>query len=392
MNVRSKNKNNRFRYIQHNYDNFSKIQGVSSELMLVKNSSLNKKISLSILVITYKRPDALRDALISIEHQKKVSYGWEVIVMDNDPNSTIPEWLDKMNLDGELRYYRNKKNIGHEGNINRGVQLARGKWVALLHDDDILVHNYLKLIPSYVQKAAHWKKPLAYIRASNIEFDDPIDQQLLRSDVARENLRHFKKTLWIEALLNGYGPTSVNSCGSLVNRKAFIQIGGYNDLLSPIGDATLGMIFWECGYSIAETQAPMGFYRQGNGESANPDVIVDLIRTDYELREYMYQKNFLSRLFGCLFRSLQLYSSFQAYREKAKRYGKKIDASSVGIPFSKVTVIQRVLLKVSKGLFYCLYRPNVFKSKLVRSRNHTMKCFVLSEYTNQEVDKSEKNE
>ncbi|RDU58459.1 glycosyltransferase [Helicobacter sp. MIT 99-5507] len=52
--------------------------------------------------------------------------------------------LLESNYKNKLSFYKNHKNLGLFGNFNRCIELANGKWVCLLHDDDILLPNYLK--------------------------------------------------------------------------------------------------------------------------------------------------------------------------------------------------------------------------------------------------------
>lgn len=72
---------------------------------------------------------------------------YEIIVVENcDDSSTISQTQEFLtqNYSGKITYYKNKRNLGLFGNWNQCLKLARGKWVCILHDDDILLPNYLQ--------------------------------------------------------------------------------------------------------------------------------------------------------------------------------------------------------------------------------------------------------
>ena len=352
-----------FRKLDSYTNNFKKIVHISSEL-IYSNQRDYEEPQITILVITYRRPALLKDAIKSIVCQQHVDYPWEVVVMDNDPDSVLPEWLPDVSRNLSLRYYINSQNLGHEGNMNRGIQLSKGKWVALLHDDDLLVSNYLQLIPRYVDAAKKWKKPLAYVRANYEEFYGDVEESFFDYTSPKENTRLWRKCLWIGILINGVGPTSINSCGSLVNRSAFMDVGGYNEELNPIGDSTLGIIFMNNDYCVAETAVPLGFYRQGKNESSKKETLYGFLRADYLLREHLYNKNVFSKLFGCCFRNTQFYLQFQDRNERAQRFGYVLTEEELQLPINmKRSVVMEKLLILIRRIFLAVYRPNIILTR-----------------------------
>lgn len=105
---------------------------------------------LSICIPTFRRDDLLIEAVRSAIGQDWTA-PFEVIVIDNDPESTgadalvgaLPE-LVKANF----RYYVNTQNTGMFGNWNRSVELARAEWHTMLHDDDLLQPDFAsKMMP-----------------------------------------------------------------------------------------------------------------------------------------------------------------------------------------------------------------------------------------------------
>lgn len=95
---------------------------------------------LSIVIPTYHRPELLREAVVSAVGQE-FDRSFEVIVVDDDPASLGYELLMTASpqlRDAPLRYLRNRRNIGMFPNCNRAIAEARGDWITILHDDDLL--------------------------------------------------------------------------------------------------------------------------------------------------------------------------------------------------------------------------------------------------------------
>ncbi len=352
----------KFTAIEKPENNFLKYAHVQSDLLWGGDET--EPVYLSVLIITYKRTKMVRQAVKSVLEQEKVNYKWEIIIMDNDPeDDDLYGYIDSLQ-DKKIRYYRNRENIGHEGNINRGVELSRGKWVALLHDDDLLVPDYLILIEKYIEACSGWKHPLAYIRTKHVLFSEICNLPDFKANRKVEGKMFIKPELLIESLLRGYGPTYVNSCGSLVNRNAFLKIGGYNEKLNPIGDATLGLIFMKFGYSLYATEQVMGFYRQGENLSTQKKTLLSLIEADYCLREYLYSKNILTKVFGKIFREAQFAEAVDrkiSYIEKCQTNDWKqvftIEEINNIHPYKKSKAV-REILRIVRRCWVLIYRQS----------------------------------
>lgn len=90
-----------------------------------------EKASISIIIVNYKVEKHLFDCLSSIEnHLKKISY--EVIVVENDPDTNLTEKLKKFS---KLKYVGAKKNNGFGAGNNLGAKYARGEFLFFLNPD-----------------------------------------------------------------------------------------------------------------------------------------------------------------------------------------------------------------------------------------------------------------
>jgi glycosyltransferase involved in cell wall biosynthesis len=99
----------------------------------------------SVIMPTYKRLDSLPQALESVLAQ---TYGnFEILVSDNGPSEEVAN-LAASYGDERIRYRHNGGNIGPMRNALAAYRIARGAYLATLHDDDIWEPNFLqRLVP-----------------------------------------------------------------------------------------------------------------------------------------------------------------------------------------------------------------------------------------------------
>jgi glycosyltransferase involved in cell wall biosynthesis len=97
----------------------------------------------SVLIPTFNRPDYLRVTLASVLRQSFADF--EVIVSDNaspsDPAKIVARFADP-----RLRYFRNPSNLGTTGNVLAAYAHARGKYIAILGDDDLWDQDFLAMM------------------------------------------------------------------------------------------------------------------------------------------------------------------------------------------------------------------------------------------------------
>lgn len=87
-----------------------------------------------ICIPTYNAAATIRETLVSILAQ---TYANLVIhVSDNASNDDTLKVIELM-ADSRIRIHSHSENIGAEGNFNRCIQLAGGKFTAIFHADDI---------------------------------------------------------------------------------------------------------------------------------------------------------------------------------------------------------------------------------------------------------------
>lgn len=95
---------------------------------------------ISVCVPTYKRPGELREALRSILEQSFADF--EILVGDDSP--AVHEQVFQDLVDPRIRRFPHDPGLGQVGNVCSLVDAARGQFLVLLHDDDLLLPGALE--------------------------------------------------------------------------------------------------------------------------------------------------------------------------------------------------------------------------------------------------------
>lgn len=103
----------------------------------IGGDAMNK--TFSIVITTYNRLPFLKLAIRSALNQ---TLPCEIIVIDDLSNDGTREYV--LGLGNRVIYHRNSVNLGRAASVNLGVELARGKWIKILDDDDRLLPNCIE--------------------------------------------------------------------------------------------------------------------------------------------------------------------------------------------------------------------------------------------------------
>ena len=95
----------------------------------------------SVCVPTYHRAALLKAFLPTILSQTLRDI--EVVICDNASPDNTTEVVRGF-TDPRVRYYRNDANLGPFGNMNRLLELSRGEYICIVHDDDAYAPDFLE--------------------------------------------------------------------------------------------------------------------------------------------------------------------------------------------------------------------------------------------------------
>jgi glycosyltransferase involved in cell wall biosynthesis len=101
-----------------------------------------------VLVAVSNGAEHLEPALASISRQTVSDF--ELVVVDDGSTDATPAVLDAY-PDRRLRVIRNDERFGLAGALNRGLEVARGRWVARMDADDLALPYWLERVLARLQ-------------------------------------------------------------------------------------------------------------------------------------------------------------------------------------------------------------------------------------------------
>jgi len=107
---------------------------------------MDKKIDLSIIIVSWNVKDLLREALKSLFGNEQ-NLEFEVIVIDNASNDGSAVMVEKEFPQVKLK--ANEKNRGFAKACNQGADLAMGEYLLFLNDDTVVFQETLKKCVDY---------------------------------------------------------------------------------------------------------------------------------------------------------------------------------------------------------------------------------------------------
>ena len=164
-------------------------------------------IKLSICIPTYNRAQHLSNCLQSlISMRRPKGFQFEICISDNGSNDNTKEIVDKAKEDIDINYSNNKSNLGIARNFLKVVSMAKGEFVWLIGDDDLLLPHTLDTLEVLFKK--HKSVNFFYINSYLLDtdyilsFPQPFDISKLPSKMDKFSLYKESKELNFLELIN----------------------------------------------------------------------------------------------------------------------------------------------------------------------------------------------
>jgi len=166
---------------------------------------MNPKVS--VIIATYNRSHLISRAIQSILNQTYKNR--EVIIVDDSSTSKTQDIVSEIDQkDVRMVYIKNKNRIGFAKSLNKGIRMAKGKYIARLDDDDFWCDakklekqvRFLEEHPDYVLVGGGAivvdEEGKEYFRILPPETDEEIRKVMLFDCVFPHGTVVFKKDNW----------------------------------------------------------------------------------------------------------------------------------------------------------------------------------------------------
>lgn len=283
-------------------------QTTFSKCILGKNTEIEPE--LSIVIPTYKRIDTLRKLLASILSFQKVDLSYEVIIVSNDPDfdiNIIDLPLDEL----VFRIYVNKENIGMCANMNQCLKLSKGRYIAYIQDDDVLLSDFLVKLNSQLPKIARDNisclipnRLFLMDENSNNGFGKTAKRNMIIKNILLHKFRFPKKVKRFNSYdcffntfpIFGGGPT----CGIVFRKKDIFDFGGFDESYPFAFDYVFFNEF-ALKYNVSLWNYYSGIYVTYSSASNKDNVQYDFFRARFDLLNKYKEKNaMLNKYYDCI--------------------------------------------------------------------------------------------
>jgi glycosyltransferase involved in cell wall biosynthesis len=259
---------------------------------LVLEGSDQTQPLVTIAIPTFRRPDFLVEAVESAMNQR-FDRPVEILVFDNDPDSTGAEELLRRlpNLaQRNFRYFVNFENIGMFGNWNRCIEHARGEWLTILNDDDLLDEDCLAIQFKTLDKMPQVDGLICRKRSFHQRTDQPAPASITPRTIAKRLLLELlfagRRTRRIPPRKLFWGAIIGNGAGLVFRRKLALRIGGFYAEEFPSADYWFALRLSKLGH-FRQHRAVAASYRVAENETGNPATVRKSLVTVRDLREAM---------------------------------------------------------------------------------------------------------
>ena len=185
----------------------------------------------SICIPTYNRAPLLAQAIRSVLGQTFQDF--ELLISDNastDETEVVVKSFD----DPRIRYIRNQTNLGQRANFNRCLQLARGAYLTVFPDDDIMLPDNIAAKAAVLSK--HSRVGLVHSKYHVIDVNGDITRYNTnwgcgpdRMEDAIEPGQDFLQAMLLTFNL-------VNIPTNMFRRACYTRVGGFTDQLTYMFD------------------------------------------------------------------------------------------------------------------------------------------------------------
>lgn len=225
----------------------------------------------SVILPVYNSEKFVAEAIKSVQNQTFTA--WELIIVDDGSSDRTQHVIQKFLKDGRIKYIY-QKNKGIAGARNTGINVAKGKYVALIDGDDVWDPLKIQLQIDVLKKE---KANLVY---SSLRRIDENGTYLGRTIGTGAGFYDGLSTLF--RLISGN--ISIPNSSVVVEKKWMNRIGNYdehNEKVQQLEDYDLLFRLLAAGATFYGIDAVLGSYRRHAGQVTHKDSAQNLVMIEY---------------------------------------------------------------------------------------------------------------
>lgn len=245
---------------------------------------------LSIAIPTYKRFELLKETLNSV-FALSFSVPVEVLVVDNDPENHELANLEMLPYqDNQFSYYKNADNLGMYGNWTQCLALASGKYITILHDDDLLLPEFAVQMNELLRAGKLPHELIGFAIGMLDQRQDRPESALKEHRGLKNILKQFIYGDSFPVVEKGTTDLFFNNlfCGTLgvvMNREMALSLNGFNADYYPVADYDFWCRWTSHFGNIHIFSQKVGLYRLQQNESLKSEVRIGFVTASTELRQ-----------------------------------------------------------------------------------------------------------
>lgn len=296
------------------------------------NSMLEKNL-VTIIISTYNEPIFMvQESIRSILKQSYTNL--QIILINDNPkrNDLLELLSDYSRLDARINYIINEKNIGLVQSLNKGIQIAKGKYIARMDADDISMFDRIQKQIEYLEKN---DLDLIGCNITKINETGNCVGELSLPSTNKMIVKYMK-----------YGSCVLHPTW-LGKAEVFKQLGGYRNIYS-CEDFDFLIRAIEYGYKLGNLPENKLLYRVRANSISNTSNIRQKLLTYYLVESYKKNRN-------VSIEKINQYLSSSKYRSDYKELEKYFQSKEYVKNSSSI-------IQIIKSSFYILSNKYFYKN------------------------------
>jgi glycosyltransferase involved in cell wall biosynthesis len=194
------------------------MKSIPEEFTAITPIAAGPRPIVSVMIPVYQPDHFLIHAVKSVLAARMNHEEMQIAIVDDaSPSTDVAGLIEQVGATNRVELHRAERNRGLAGNWNYCLQLARGRIVHVLHQDDVVAPNfYRRMLPAF---AKHPSVGMSFCRHAFVDESN-----------RTERLSHRER--WFAGMLNNWLPKiaewqRIQCPAALVRRSVYERVGGY---------------------------------------------------------------------------------------------------------------------------------------------------------------------